>query len=84
MESDGGIIPLKMWLVTLLVSTPAFLYGYVTASLNAAMITGDANSQSNCYHDTDDETPSCPPGTIYNDILLTTCEIDAFVFELSF
>lgn len=69
-----GRISLKMWLVTLLVSIPAFLYGYVTAALNAAMITGDANSQGNCFHDIDDEDPGCPPGTIYNDILLTTFE----------
>ena len=62
-----------MWLVTLLVSLPAFLYGYVTAALNAAMITGDANSPSACFHNTDDDNPNCPPGTIYKDILLTTC-----------
>lgn len=68
-------IPLKMWLVTLLVSLPAFLYGYVTAALNAAMITGNANSPGDCYHNTDDEDPNCPPGTIYNDILLTTCAL---------
>jgi hypothetical protein len=74
MSDNDPSIPLKMWLVTLLVSLPAFLYGYVTAALNAAMITGNASSPSNCFYNTDDEDPNCPPGTIYNDILLTTCE----------
>jgi hypothetical protein len=75
-------IPLKMWLITLLVSLPAFLYGYVTASLNAAMITGDEDSSpASCFHRSDEHEHEdgggggdCPPGSIYNDILLTTCK----------
>ena len=74
MAKTDHSIPLNMWLVTLLVCLPSFLYGYVTAALNAALITGNASSPSSCFHDTDDEDPDCPPGTIYNDILLTTCE----------
>lgn len=68
-------IPLKMWLVALLVCLPAFLYGYVTASLNAAMAGGHDNNPGRCFDDANnEEEPSCPPGVIFNDIFLTTCK----------
>ena len=42
------------------------------AALNACLVTGDGDSSSACYHDTDDSSEDCPPGTLYNDILLNT------------
>mmetsp|Transcript_1782 Transcript_1782/g.2799 ORF Transcript_1782/g.2799 Transcript_1782/m.2799 type:complete len:518 (-) Transcript_1782:256-1809(-) len=72
--TDSTSIPIKMWIASLLVSLPSFLFGYVTAALNSCLITGDADSASKCFNDNDDGSPSCPPGTIYNDVKLTTVE----------
>jgi hypothetical protein len=47
-------------------------FGYVIAALNASLVSGDGDSSSACYHDTDDSSDGCPPGTLYNDILLST------------
>lgn len=64
-------IPLKMWVVTCLVCMPSFLFGYVSASLNSCLVTGDGDSINACFENTDDEKNNCPPGTVYNDIKLT-------------
>ncbi|CAM9313976.1 unnamed protein product, partial [Ectocarpus fasciculatus] len=60
-----------MWVVTALVCMPSFLFGYVSASLNSCLVTGDGDSIDACFDNTDDESNNCPPGTVYNDIKLT-------------
>mmetsp|Transcript_12347 Transcript_12347/g.18720 ORF Transcript_12347/g.18720 Transcript_12347/m.18720 type:complete len:551 (-) Transcript_12347:231-1883(-) len=67
-------IPLKLWIAALLTALPSFLFGYVSAALNSCLLTGDADSESKCYYDNDDANPDCPPGTVYNDIKLSTTE----------
>lgn len=48
------------------------------AALNASLVTGDGDSASACYHDTDDSSDGCPPGTLYNDIQLSTSKYELF------
>lgn len=67
-------IPMTMWVSAFLVSLQSFLFGYVIAALNASLVTGDGDSASACYHDTDDSSDGCPPGTLYNDVRMTTTE----------
>lgn len=69
-------IPTRMWIAAFLVSQPSFLFGYATAALNACLVVGDGDSVDDCYHNTDDESNNCPPGTIYNDINLNTLEAE--------
>ena len=65
---------MRMWIAAVLVSLQSFQFGYALSCLNSALVTGDANDPQRCYDNTDDSTPSCPPGTIYNDIKLSTLE----------
>jgi sugar porter (SP) family MFS transporter len=67
-------IPLKMWVAAFLISLPSFLFGYISAALNSCLITGDSDSPSKCYENNDDSNPNCPPGTVYNDIRLSTVD----------
>jgi len=64
-------IPTSMWFAALVVASQSFMFGYVFSCLNACLVTGDNNSGSDCFHGTDS---SCPDGTIYNDINLSTIE----------
>ena len=43
-------------------------------ALNSCLVTGDGNDPKKCYDNTDDESINCPPGTIYNDLNLSTIE----------
>lgn len=63
-----------MWGRALLVATQSFLFGYTFSCLNSCLVTGDDNDGGSCYHDTDS---SCPKGTIYNNLNLTTFEAQA-------
>lgn len=71
MSDNKEVISSPMWRAALLVATQSFTFGYVFACLNSCLVTGDDNSGSDCYHNEDD---SCPKGTIYNDMDLTTAE----------
>jgi hypothetical protein len=66
--ADGAVIPRSMWIASVIVALQSFSFGYVFSCLNACLVTGDNNSGSDCYHDTDN---SCPEGTMYNDINLS-------------
>eukprot|EP01039_Chlorochromonas_danica_P000134 gene132-142_t len=72
-ESEGKreAIPWPMWRAALLITSQSFLFGYCFSALNACLVTGDNTSGSDCYNGNDS---SCPPGTIYNDINLSTIE----------
>eukprot|EP01039_Chlorochromonas_danica_P000135 gene133-143_t len=63
------VIPWPMWRSALLITSQSFLYGYCFSALNTCLVTGD-HSGSDCY----DGTESCPPGTVYKDINLSTIE----------
>lgn len=64
-------IPQSMWLAAGFVGLQSFLFGYVFSCLNSCLVTGNNNSGSDCFHNNDS---SCPKGTIYNDLNLTTTE----------
>ena len=78
MSDTKPIIPQSMWNAALLVALQSFSFGYVFSCLNACLVTGDNNSGSDCYHDSDS---TCPEGSMYNDINLTTSK---FNFSLIF
>lgn len=69
-KTDDESIPMGMWKAAMLVAIQSFLFGYVYSCFNACLVTGDNKSGSDCYHGTDS---SCPKGTVYNDLNLTTC-----------
>lgn len=74
LTSNREPIPGSMMLTAILISLQSFQIGYAVSSLNSAIVTGDAHDPSRCYYHTDDASPSCPPGTIYRDLLLTTTQ----------
>lgn len=61
--------PAAMWSAALLITLQSFLFGYCFSALNPCLVTGDNNSGSDCYHGLDS---TCPDGSIYNDLNLTT------------
>lgn len=64
-----------MWTAALLIASQSFLYGYVLAALNACLVTGAGNDSEACFNNDDNNSGgSCPPGTIYNDLNLSTIE----------
>ena len=75
-KKKGSEIPTRMWVAAFLVSQPSFLFGYATAALNACLVVGDGDSAGACYDNTDDESTNCPPGTLFNDIKMTTTEAE--------
>lgn len=62
---------MAMWQAAVLIASQSFLFGYCFSCLNACLVTGDNTSGKDCYDGTDS---SCPAGTIYNDINLSTIE----------
>jgi sugar porter (SP) family MFS transporter len=50
----------------------SFLQGYIFMALNPALVMGDLKSSSACYDGSD---ASCPVGSIYNDLQLSTLEV---------
>ena len=69
--SQGAKIPGSMWRAALLIASQSFLFGYCFSCLNSCLVTGDKNSSSDCYNGDDS---SCPAGTIYNDMDLSTMD----------
>jgi MFS family permease len=74
LASGRGVITRSMWMATFLVASQSFLYGYVMVALNPCLVTGPGNDGSSCYHNDDNNGAGCPPGTIYNDLNLSTIE----------
>lgn len=75
-DGDGGLpvvveppIPRLMWIAAALVTCQSFLFGYIFCALNACLVVGDQKKSSACYDGSD---PSCPVGSIYNDLDLDT------------
>jgi MFS family permease len=73
--SHGNTIPRNLWMATLLIASQSFLYGYVMVALNPCLVTGAGNDGAACYNGDDNNADGhCPPGTIYNDLDLSTIE----------
>ena len=70
--TNGSIITPSMWFAAFLVALPSFSFGFVLSCLNACLVTGNKNDGADCYHGNDS---SCPPGTIYDDLNLTTSKL---------
>lgn len=70
MAHSAETVSTSMWKAAFLVTIQSFLYGFVFSCFNSCLLTGDNNIGSDCYHKTDS---SCPAGTVYNDLNLTTC-----------
>lgn len=68
-KEDDRRIPAAMWRSSTLIALQSFLLGYSLVCFNPCLVTGDNKKGSDCYNGLD---PSCPPGTVYNDINLTT------------
>jgi len=71
-SSGNAKIPASVWYATILICMQSFLQGYIFMALNPALVMGDLKSASDCYDGTD---PSCPVGSIYNDLQLSTLEV---------
>jgi len=71
MPKNKEQIPTAMWTSALLIASQSFLFGFVFSCLNACLVTGDNNNGSDCYNGSDS---TCPKGTMYNDINLSTFE----------
>ena len=67
----SGVIPRSVWVSTILICMQSFLQGYIFMALNPTLVMGDKNSQSSCLDGSDS---SCPPGSIYQDLALSTLE----------
>ena len=71
---EGTKIPTKMWTAAMLICLSSFMFGYSLSSLNSCLVLGSGDSASKCFSGDDDGSPSCPPGTIYNDLNLSAFE----------
>eukprot|EP01039_Chlorochromonas_danica_P003073 gene3073-3356_t len=67
---DKTITP-GIWKAASVITLQSFLYGYLLACFNPCLVTGDNNKGSDCYDGTDS---SCPPGTVYKDMDLSTLD----------
>ena len=63
---------MKMWIVVSLINMSSLMYGYVLVGFNACLAMGSRGNSSACYNGDDDWNPSCPEGSIYDDLNLTT------------
>ena len=68
-------IPRAMWIAAILINMSAVMYGYCIVSLNSCLVLGSKQSYTACYQNDDDGSPSCPKGTIYNNLELTTDQV---------
>jgi hypothetical protein len=69
--ADSQSLPAKLTLAACLIGLSSFNFGYTFVSLNACLVTGNGNSPSACYNHDDDQSPSCPKGSIYEDLNLS-------------
>jgi len=72
MESKSDEISTNMWPILLLINMSAINYGYVLVGLNACLAVGNRGDPNACYNGDDDWNPSCPEGSIYDDLNLST------------
>jgi MFS family permease len=70
--SDDDYVTSSMWAATIVSALPSFIFGYALAALNSCLVTGSDNkSAASCFDGSDS---SCPTGTLYNDLELSTVE----------
>jgi len=51
------------------------MFGYGIVSLNSCLVTGAKNSSEACFNQDDDGTQSCPIGSIFDDLDISTIEV---------
>jgi hypothetical protein len=73
-------ITTKMWVIIVLINMSSFMYGYVLVGFNACLALGTRGNAAACYNGDDDSNPSCPEGSIYDDIDLSTSKFVRFKF----
>jgi MFS transporter, SP family, galactose:H+ symporter len=73
-QSEETTIPYSMWKAGLLVATQSFLFGFCFSSLNPCLVVGD-DGASGCF----DGDTSCPKGSIYRDLNLSTGNTDSYL-----
>ena len=61
----------RLWHSVGVITLQSFLTGYSIVALNPAMVMGSSNSAEACYSG---EDSTCPPGSLYRDIPLTTVD----------
>ena len=61
-----------MWVAAALITIQSFVFGFSISALNTAIVTGDNKKGSSCFDGTDE---SCPPGSLYRDLNLSTLEV---------
>lgn len=67
---NDNVTPRSMKRACLVITGQSFLFGYIIASFNPCLATGDNSSGSDCFYG---EDTTCPEGSVYNDMHLTTC-----------
>lgn len=71
---EGSSVPTSMWVAAVLIGMSSFMFGYALSSMNSCLVLGDGNSASKCYNGDDNSSPSCPVGSLYDDLDLNTYE----------
>ena len=74
MSDQKQPVSANLWIASYLIGLSSFMLGYALVSLNSCLVTGDKNSGDACFNGDDDGNPSCPQGSIYVDLNLTTCK----------
>lgn len=72
---DDHLITKNVWISSMLIICSSFMFGYGIISLNSCLVTGSKNSSEACYSGDDDGSQSCPIGTIFDDLNLSTIEV---------
>ena len=71
-QPAAAAIPPPLWLSIALITSQSFVFGFEISALNTAIVTGDEKKVSSCFDGSD---TTCPAGSIYRDLNLSTIEI---------
>jgi hypothetical protein len=71
-------IPRELWVATLLIASQSFAAGYAFSSINPCLAIGHADESGDCIH----SNGLCPPGSLYNDVHMSTIQVTTCVFGL--
>ena len=74
----------SLWFSSSVICLSSFMFGYTLAALNSCLVMGAAGSESACYNGDDNNSNPCPPGTIYDDLKLSTGKYCSYVPFFSF
>lgn len=71
-KNDTQRITRPMWIAACLITCQSFVFGFEISALNTCIVTGVQKKGSSCYDGTD---ATCPAGSIYRDLNLSTIEV---------